>query len=358
MLRSLTDIKVDFVNQRKPVAELPTIGALEAMMDFDFMPLASSEVMDQDRLDLQTQRRTINELVALKHSIQRHGLTRSLVSFANHNGILSGAIPQIPAVEQLLSDRSVNKSQDVVAAIEVQIGLATTVFWRTLKARMLNMINIFRSSQEHLSSLTVKMNVLKHMIDEGRSFDEDAARTKKISLLDFGVLKEKLDALPHVEQALTKIVALGIPIGSTQSTTWMQTFIREVNALTPITGLFYNERGSLKHTQDTNRPKFASLLDHGYTSLSMFDTLLEMIPHVDMFQKHLFSHINNLEKFVTQDHDRDTDIENDHFVHQEAEDLMNFIFSIYQWSTSIGYVQLSRAMRAMFYCTIKTPEHP
>ncbi len=61
---------------------------------------------------------TKQELNALISAIETHGLSKSLIAFADHDGVLRGAVPAIPAVEAMEADLSVEQSGDVLAALK------------------------------------------------------------------------------------------------------------------------------------------------------------------------------------------------------------------------------------------------
>lgn len=61
---------------------------------------------------------TKQNLAALIVAIETHGVSKALLSFANHDGTLAGAVPQIAALEAMTADLTPEQSAEIVQALK------------------------------------------------------------------------------------------------------------------------------------------------------------------------------------------------------------------------------------------------
>jgi len=127
----LADFKIQ-VEVPKHVPKVVTVDAVEEgrllLAEKTSLQLAKEEI------ELASIRSTIEQLSAFGATVSRYGLTRSLLAFADHNKVLSTAIPAIPSIETLTSDRSAKNSKDVVAAVEASVASMKEVYQHKLAA--------------------------------------------------------------------------------------------------------------------------------------------------------------------------------------------------------------------------------
>jgi len=129
----LADFKIQ-VEAPKHVPKVVTGDAVEEgrllLAEKTSLQLAKEEI------ELASIRSTIEQLSAFGATVSRYGLTRSLLAFADHNKVLSTAIPAIPSIETLTSDRSAKNSKDVVAAVEASVASMKEVYQHKLAAHV------------------------------------------------------------------------------------------------------------------------------------------------------------------------------------------------------------------------------
>jgi len=277
MLQRLTDIKVQ-IEGPLPVIETPEeISAIEMLLtteidrDHDLYAIT----LRDDLREIGTQLTTIEELSALKHSIVKYGMTRSLLSFANYNNVLSTAIATIPSMESLTSDRSVKNSQDVVAALEAAISERLEIFWKTFKARLANFFNHFKRNEEHLHKYVVRMQVLSKMMDDGRIFDTDKAKKHMLSGYPYDHLVEQLESVHRVVDVSEKLLDPNLPFTLEAFNGWHEKMRTAIESVSEITHIHVTSNGKLG-TIDANRTK-KSMYEFGYDSIDKFHKLLPLL---------------------------------------------------------------------------------
>ena len=166
---------------------------------------------------------TIEQLFAFSSSVKKYGLTRSLISFADYNRNLSGAIKEIPSLESLLADRSVSKSTDVVAAVEASIADAISIFVRKLKARFKNLITRITTKTDRLDAVALHIKTLKDMMDEGRICDENLFKKKTFkNLMNRRDLFSSFQDIVTIEAFIHKISTTSFPTDKESYESWFR----------------------------------------------------------------------------------------------------------------------------------------
>jgi hypothetical protein len=357
MLTALKDMKVTIVGERPAPLSSEETSAIEAFLETDPIMASSFDAHLRDDLHAITaQLTTIDDLIALKQSIEKYGMTRSLLSFANHNNLLSTAITAIPSLESLTSDRSVKNSQDVVVALEGAIGERLEIFFKTIKARFENFLKHFKRNEEHLHKYVVRMQVLGKMIDQGRTFDDDKAKKRMIVGHPYVHLIEQLENVHRVVDVSEKIVHQDLPFTFDAYNTWHEKMRALVGSISDLTHLHVTSNGQFGDDDTDNWTK-KSLHEFGYDSIDKFHKMMPLLASVLKSVKML-----NRVDWHIQDIHNDTYtitpggmiIANSsmQYVREACEFIMTAIYHLYHWVADVGTAAYT-AMKDIFSCTTK-----
>lgn len=346
--RPLTDFQVSIESKQpaRPEADLGDTVLPGAIVTEPF-----ELALDPEHIALETALRTIDQLTAFKVAIGRHGVTRALIAFADHDKTLSAAIPAVPALETLTSDLSPKRSGDITAAVEASITDAIEVFLRKLRARAKNLIARIAAKGEHLDAKKLHIKTLKEMIGEGRVFDEHLAKTRQYTLLR----KDKLETAMKIAEELVvfteKFSGQSLPDGEAAYKAWLGKVRAAINPRYRPCGGEINEIGRLVSLDSDSELDVArgTLVDHGYTSLGDFDHVLREFDKVDNPAERYMACVKKIVPLMQQSHGDPTLA----YLHKAAVLFFNVIWTNATWSMWLLNIATFDVLKAIFACTEK-----
>jgi len=343
---SLNNMQIALV---EPKQKRGVVNELDVILGSDIETESFEFTPDAESLELATILTTIDQLEAFNGSIKRYGLTRSLLAFADHDRVLSQAIPAIPALETLTSDRSVKNSADVVAAVEASIGDAIQVFVMKLKARIKNMIGRMTGKAKKLNVIILHVKTLQEMMAKGREFDETALKTRKFKLVPHDYLFAGYKSIPAKESLVKMLTETELPDSEAEFKPWLEKVRREFNALKYITETEMDQFGKLKYDYSKTPNTEDTVHGHGYTNLGEFN---EIAGHIESLYKSVDGYISMLnslgEKYrVTK---TTATLMWSHRASDVAFDVVYFLFLNDIW---LGAYASFNVIKAMFACTEK-----
>ena len=340
----ITDLKIKIENPRITQEKENVVEALcsDGIRTDEFELRHDNEDRDIEKLS-----EAIEQLGALRDSVKRHGLTRSLVSFADYNKKLSGAIS---ALESLGTDLSVRKSKDVVVALEASIADHIELFLRKLKARAKNLIARITSKVERLESDILHIKTMQKMIEEGRELSETLAKTKSFFLLDRNTLFEYFKCSYREEEFARRLVSEKLPDGEAEYKTWLTHIRDEFKKISnEVTNLEINEYGRFQ-VIDSSRGGATrdTLSGHGY-KLEDFIAIAEEFHKSEKLLREFSSHILKIVDLLRISQNDPTML----YLHKAAVTALNIVWVLAEqtaWNKSVAAMSV---LRAIFTCTEK-----
>lgn len=343
---SLNNMQITLVEpkqKRDIVNELDVIlGSAIETEPFNFTPGAES-------LELATILTTIDQLEAFNVSVKRYGLTRSLLAFADHDRVLSQAIPAIPALEALTSDRSVKNSADVVAAVEASIGDAVQIFVMKLKARIKNMIGRMAGKVEKLDNILLHVRTLQALMAKEREFDEKAWKTRKFRLVSHDYLFGGFKSILAKEGLMKMLTETELPDTEAEFKPWLTKVRSEFNALQYATETELDQFGSLKCVQKTAPITEDTVYGHGYTNLSEFN---EIVRQMESIAKSLDGYRSILDGICEKYH-ATKNTPTLMWPHRASNIALNVLYFLFMNEIWFGDNASFDVVKAMFACTEK-----
>lgn len=182
-------------------------------LDFDDLLTECLEGVSQIgalRMELSELLETHANLENLQNSISENGLSKTLLAFADKDGLLSKHVPNMPSLESLQADLSV---EDSAAALE---GLKETTA-NVLKAIHDKWIQFLHAAA---NTFGTRLRVIRqaekrageiHTAIEGKHFSIDVASATKGKFFVARELLKHLDAALHVHERVMPFFRLEIP---------------------------------------------------------------------------------------------------------------------------------------------------
>jgi hypothetical protein len=210
-------------SQTEPLPEITDDADLTTLLleEAVFEHLALVDEIAAERLAIGQLLSTIDELDALHASIEAHGLPAALLQFADTDGKLSLAIPQLPSLESLSADTA---TADRDAALEgiVQtikaLVLAAAAKIKALAAKVVSAIKLRFHSLNELAKQVTRYIAAVH----GRTFDQEAFATLKAKLIGYDQLIELLDIAIGANALGFDLVKLKLPETREEKEAWKQ----------------------------------------------------------------------------------------------------------------------------------------
>ena len=280
-IKNITDVKVvgSSLKKKKSVAKIDT-------------NITEPRFVDVDKVELDKLMVTLNNLVAFKESVAKYGLTRSLVAFADHDKSLSSVIPQVPALENLASDRSVKNSKDVVVAVEGKITDVTKLISEKIKSLIEKFKARFHKKIEVVKSTVEKLDEMHKYVNKSNMvFNKDKAKEQKIYDIPYTemltILKETRTSL----DVILKVSKFDIPTADTEFTTWISRVRSTLEPVKRCIEFFPDESGNPNDTPNcyfriSGTYDFVPASTMGYDSIEKFNTLYkELLDTLSAFEK-------------------------------------------------------------------------
>lgn len=343
--KSISDIKIKI---EAPKQTRDVVNEIDILLSgsirtekFEFLPAYES-------FEFKAILSTINQLTAFGASVKRYGLTRSLLAFADHDKTLSVAIPTIPSLETLTSDRSVKNSTDIIAAVEASVGDMVEVFRRKFTARVKNMIERFTSNGKKIDAELFHIKALKDMIAEGRVLDEKAISTRQFNLPNHDVLFEQYKLLPLAKTLFEKLESTHIPNDEKSYNAWLAAITPAFNAWGRMNNCKLDSHGQIATVDgkplSENEISVSSntLKNHGYTNLEEFNTIADIAATCPERLKVLNAWLDRLAGNYTQATD---------YLEKALETQYSIVHQVGSWEVWVTSGASYHAMLALFACS-------
>lgn len=233
------------------------------------------------RMEINNLVNTIQNLTAFKNSVARFGLTRSILSLADHDKTLSELIPEVPAIEVLVSDRSAKNSVDVVVAVENKISALNQYTANTITEAAKSVFAHLKDKTAMLIRTEAKMKILTdRLVTDERSFFKEPVENAVVETAP--TFEALILGMQHVQAAQKVICAIleqKLPTNELDFNTWVsavRTLIEPVQVAFPFT---VSEIGAVeKNKSYVSFESFIlmsedSILALGYDSLEKLTTI-------------------------------------------------------------------------------------
>lgn len=348
----ITDIKVQIEDpQQKVVNTQNNEDILSTFLATECDTEAFVQTYDPESAKLDSLLETIEQLFAFNMSIKRYGLTRSLVSFADHNTNLSRSIPQVPSLENLSSDRSVKNSTDVVVAVEASIRDSIDLFVRKLAARAKNFIDRIKFQAARLNATKLHINTVKKMFDEGRVLDEEQLKTRTFKLLNRDELLRAFKNIEMAAQFSQKITSMKLPDGESEYQKWLSEIQSLFEPLGHELHVSLEDRGlSFDDIEKSSLPTKRTLTEHGYTSIEDINLIAVEYPKVEKLVLEYNGHLNRVASMLGHN-EHDPTMK---YLHRSSETIFNTLFILADWSVWVMDKAAFNVLKALFACSKKS----
>lgn len=187
---------------------------------------------------------TVQNLIALKTSIERYGLTRSLLSFADHNKILSSTIPAIPSLESLTTDRSVKNSSSVIAALETSISDMIKNYITKIKDRVKNFLSRLTKKKEKGNETKLYLKKIEDMMNEGRVIDENCVNNYRPKVFESQFVYKILKDTDLYHNAFQQMLIKNPPTTEESYTAWVKDLQNHFNPIIKDINIYIDDHGS------------------------------------------------------------------------------------------------------------------
>lgn len=156
----------------------------------------------------------IDDLSALHMTFSVHGITKPLLQFSNHNGMLTAAIPIIPSLESMRGDLDVAASQPALEGIADAIREAGKRFLVALKNHLIKYKDWYKSFvtsiQKFVGGIGLFFTAVA-MITAGPAVALVYFATTVIALATGSVLKRMLDHAKSAPVAIKQALSIKLP---------------------------------------------------------------------------------------------------------------------------------------------------
>jgi hypothetical protein len=309
-------------------------------------------MISEDRVACGEMMRLYDTLSAFKASVGRYGLTRSLVSFADYAKELSSEIPEIPAIEGLVADKSAKNSVDVVAAVEVKMATLIEFMKQSIKDAIKNLFKRGRYKLGDLSMQDRKLSTLEEILHrDNLVFDKEEAAKKMIRAPKHDEMMHDLHLIGELSKVFADISSKPIPHTQAEYGPWMESIASRLKPVETICR-YTTRDGRVVRTETSglgrkSYPK-ASLESLGYDSLEKYHEILALYRSV--CNQLSEDYRNYVESRMFEGHvPEDT---NDHVVNMSF-DVVCSIFENVDWAMGWMDEYPFRIMKAIFWCTDK-----
>ena len=294
----------------------------------------------------------LNNLQALIESIKTFGLTKSLLSFADHDGTLSSTIPEFPALEDLTQDVSPRYTGPVIAALEAKIGKLVEYIWTTVKSEFRG---FFRKNKYHLFRLDAVVNKTDALAKllEGRTFDKDYASKRQLKAPSFEALISGMEHIAEYTKVLQQFSKMELPVSYGDYHPWVQKLDEMTQSFHPICRYIVVSNGTIAKNpkyvlrQDYKRSSLVSL---GYTDLDKFATIRNKFKETVTIIDEFLNDVYNVDKFFKLGNE-------EHAARSVASEGVTVLFHLYDNIVAMmSWVEQYAAMtmKALFFCADKT----
>jgi hypothetical protein len=267
-----------------PVVEKPVVPMVQISQEaFDFM---LSHLPDQSPIALQ--RETKAELTALIDAIEQFGLSRALLSFADHNGLLRGAVPSIPSLEALAADMSVEESGAVLQALKdinngiepAQENVFTLIFLTAIFGYLGGWIPALVAA-----GVYTVWAVATHAAKDGEEHTEHHVE-RVASVIHYDTLMGYLTDLIEVPSIFEQLENSKLPNTEIGHQDWLRRLSQSTSHLAKL-GIHVKPNGDIT-TSDLESPSTTNIEHVGYTEHSL-KNISEAAKHMSAVEAHLKS---------------------------------------------------------------------
>ena len=341
----LTDITVEVVAPRHHPDRI--IDSIDLYAE-EITTEAFMLTYDNEAVSLENLLSTIEQLTAFNNAVKKYGLTRSLIAFADYDKTLSTAIPAIPSLEALMSDRSVKSSAPVVASVEASIADAVSVFATRFKARIQNTIARIAGRAKKLDAVIIHITTLKDMVDKGRILDDKQLKTRQFLLLPHAKLTSYINAISKIEALVKHIVNEELPTNEATFKTWINKLCADFNSLGLSDTIKMTPQGKLDISTKDEVVR-DNLQGHGYTKLEEFSGLVAEAVRID---KSISAFNDDLQHLFKQRWDSRND-QTMMWTHRAALTCEKTVWMLGMFVIWIGDPVIPNVLKALFACSEK-----
>ena len=347
----ITEMNINIEGPRRTIGEKEKV--VESLRSDDIHTEAFEFRYDNEARDLEELAISIEQLSAFRDTVKRYGLTRSLISFADYDKKLSGAIAAVPALEALGSDRSVKSSSDVVVALEASIADAIEIFLRKMKARVKNLIIRITAKAERLGATALHIKTLKTMMESGRVLNEKLATTRQFKLMSRNDLFSSIKTCGDVEAFITKIARTKFPTNEVSYKEWLDEVRREFDPIGREINIKILDHGGWDILEEdlTSSPWSKNTLrGYGYTKIEDFLLIVEAFEKAEKIIPQYISAVNVMYNYLRQS---SVNHESEKYIRHAVASYCSLVSILTDQTSYILCTAAIDVLKAIFSCTEK-----
>ena len=176
-------------------------------------------VLTKDLYELKDLISSLEDLNALYTAIQKHGVSKSLLAFADHDNTLSLVCKELPSVESLTGATITNQSKIALEGLASTISDAISRAISKVKSAIGNMVDglklAFGSRKAMLSQIAKQ-----HKLFEGKQFDTELAKTITIKTLTYANTTKRLNETKKLNPLIISFYKDKLPTSTEEYTVW------------------------------------------------------------------------------------------------------------------------------------------
>lgn len=239
---------------------------------------------------------TFTNLVTLHNTIEKHGITKSLLEMTNANNILTNHIPAIPSLESFTTDISVEDSKAALEGINQTLAELMALIREKFVKFMHKASLSFKSRQRVINAVIDRALVIKKRVD-GKTFSEEKARTVKGKFIPYESMLKAITLATGVHEVFRKLYTIDLPVTREEKNEYEKKileFIKEHRELYAVPGhessFISDAKKSIKQT----------LHDAGYTAESMDKLIMELQAYRVSFSKEERNMESDVNLYITK----------------------------------------------------------
>lgn len=230
--------------------------SLQIISDITIESLTTSFEVKELLRDIKSMQTTVSDLSALYTIIETHGLSPTLLKFANMNNQLSNAIPTIPSLESLTNNFTNTDRDAALEGIVTAIGDLIKKIVDKIKSVASRIISKRRLRQKSIEEVRKQLTHYKSIVQDKTFVDNTNNRMK---LIRKQTLFEMIELVTNLCPISAELFSLTLPESyDTYKTTFEQDVVNVIKKHIHDSTIFYNGHFAIM------KPITASLREMGY----------------------------------------------------------------------------------------------
>lgn len=224
---------------------------------------------------------TAHNLILLRDTIEKNGITKSLLDMTNADGMLSKYIPAIPSLESFTADIAPGADSAIaVEALSDHISKIMAVIKEKFAKFVHALFESYSSRKRVVRAVLNRAMVIKNSL-HGKVFSEERAESIRGNFISLHSLMKNIDTAMNVHGIFHELYEIPLPETREEKTE----FDRKVLEFTAKVRSEYLVEGHNKAFQGKIEQKKQSLKEAGYTASSLEEITTKLEAYATHFDK-------------------------------------------------------------------------